>query len=51
MKSKLIKAVLSIATVACLSVTAFQYTEKEQVQEAKSLNVILYSNDPGPGGG
>ena len=51
LKSKLIKAVLSIVTVACLSVTAFQYTEKEQVQEAKTMDIILYSEDPGPGGG
>ncbi|MGU3355426.1 hypothetical protein [Bacillus wiedmannii] len=51
MKNKLIKAVLTIATVACLSITAFQVKEKDKVQSAKEQNIILYMNDPGPGGG
>ncbi|WP_176542228.1 hypothetical protein [Bacillus sp. AFS075034] len=50
MKSKLFKAVLSIAAVACLSVGVFQFTGKDNAQEAKAP-ISKFMVDPGPGGG
>lgn len=47
LKTKLIKAILSIAAVACLSVTAFQFTDRE----ANETQIEKYMVDPGPGGG
>jgi len=47
LKTKLIKAILSIAAVACLSVTAFQFTDRE----ANKTQISKYMVDPGPGGG
>ncbi|MDR4987132.1 hypothetical protein RGU74_26925 [Bacillus cereus] len=49
MKSKLIKAVLSIVTVACLSVTAFQFADNKP--QAATFETSKYMVDPGPGGG
>ncbi|EJP84680.1 hypothetical protein [Bacillus cereus] len=53
MKNKLVKTILTIATVAYLSITAFQVTEKDKVQSAKKQKQkqTLYMVDPGPGGG
>ncbi|MDZ4584477.1 hypothetical protein [Bacillus cereus] len=51
MKNELVKVVLSITTVVCLSITAFQVTEKDKVQSAKEQKTTLYMIDPGPGGG
>lgn len=51
LKNKLLKIVITIATVACLSITAFQVTEKDKVQSAKEQKTTLYMIDPGPGGG
>ncbi len=47
LKTKLIKAILSITAVACLSVTAFQFTDRE----ANVAQIEKYMVDPGPGGG
>lgn len=51
LKNKFVKAVLTITTVACLSITAFQVAEKDKVQSAKEQKTTLYMIDPGPGGG
>ncbi len=51
LKNKLVKVVLSIMAVSCLSITAFQVTEKDKVQSAKEKKTTLYMIDPGPGGG
>lgn len=51
LKNKLVKTILTIATIACLSITAFQVTEKDKVQSAKEQKQTLYMVDPGPGGG
>lgn len=51
LRNKLVKTVLTIATVVCLSITAFQVTEKDKVQSAKEQKTTLYMIDPGPGGG
>lgn len=51
LKNELVKVVLSITTVVCLSITAFQVTEKDKVQSAKEQKTTLYMIDPGPGGG